>query len=296
MPMTGRFGAVGCAMVTPFAPGGELDVDAAVSLAKWLCEHGNDFLVLAGTTGESPVLSDSEKADLWRAVTSAVTVPVVAGTSTADTAHSSELTKLARQAGVSGILAVTPYYSRPSQAGIEAHLRAIGEAAGDLPVLLYDIPVRSGRKVSKDVIVKLARDGVIVGVKDATANPAGSAALVAEAPGGFELYSGNDADTLALLAVGAVGVISVESHWAGEWVSEMISAFGKGDVDRAREVNARLIPSHEFQSSEDAPNPVPAKAMLRALGQKVGRCRLPMGVEPEGLEERARRVFDQLHA
>ena len=296
MPMTGRFGAVGCAMVSPFGPGGDLDIDAAVSLAKWLTEHGNDFLVLTGTTGESPVLSDSEKTDLWRAVTSAVTVPVVAGTSTADTSHSAELTKLARQAGVAGILAVTPYYNRPSQAGIEAHVRAIADAAGDLPVLLYDIPVRTGRKASKDTILKLARDEVIVGVKDATANPAASSALVADAPGGFELYSGNDSDTLPLLAVGAVGVISVESHWAGELVTEMISAFLKGDVDHAREVNARLIPSHEFQSTEDAPNPVPAKAMLRMLGKKVGHCRLPMGVEPDGLEERARRVFDQLHA
>ncbi|HEX4865263.1 MAG TPA: 4-hydroxy-tetrahydrodipicolinate synthase [Acidimicrobiales bacterium] len=296
MPMTGRFGAVGCAMVTPFGPGGDLDIDAAVSLARWLCEHGNDFLVLSGTTGESPVLTDSEKEDLWRGVTSAVTVPVVAGTSTADTRHSVELTKLARQAGVAGILAVTPYYSRPSQAGIEAHVRAMSEAAGDLPLLLYDIPVRTGRKLSPDLIVRLARDQVIIGVKDATANPAGSAALVAEAPGGFELYSGNDGDTLALLAVGAVGAISVESHWAGELVGEMISSFGKGDVDRAREVNARLIPSHDFQSSEDAPNPVPAKAMLRVIGQKVGHCRLPMGVEAEGLEQRARQVFDQLNA
>jgi 4-hydroxy-tetrahydrodipicolinate synthase len=283
-------------MVTPFEPGGDLDVGGAVSLARWLCEHGNDFLVLAGTTGESPVLTDSEKEDLWRAVTSAVTVPVVAGTSTADTRHSVELTKLARQAGVAGILAVTPYYNRPSQAGIEAHMRAIADAAGELPVLLYDIPVRTGRKVSQELIVKLARDGVIVGVKDATANPAGSAALVAEAPGGFELYSGNDADTLALLAVGAVGVISVESHWAGELVGEMIGAFGKGDLDRAREINTRLIPSHQFQSSEDAPNPVPAKAMLRVIGQDAGHCRLPMGMEPAGLEDRARRVFDQLHA
>ena len=295
MPMIGRFGVVGCAMVTPFSPSGELDVDGAVTLAKWLCDHGNDFLVLAGTTGESPSLSDSEKDDLWRAITSALSVPVIAGTSTADTAHSVELTKMARHAGVAGILAVTPYYNRPSQAGIEAHIRAIAEAAGELPVLLYDIPVRTGRKVSQEVIVRLARDDVIAGVKDATGNPAASAALIAEAPGGFELYSGNDADTLALLALGAVGTISVESHWAGELVDEMISAFWKGDLDRAREANARLIPSHEFQSSEDAPNPVPAKAMLRALGQKVGKCRLPMGVEPEGLEERAHRVFDQLH-
>jgi 4-hydroxy-tetrahydrodipicolinate synthase len=291
----GRFGAVGCAMVTPFDAEGGLDVDGAVTLARWLTSHGNDFLVVAGTTGESPVLSDSEKADLWRAVAGAVTVPVVAGTSTADTAHSVKLTKMATDAGAAGILAVTPYYSRPSQAGIEAHVRAIAAAAGRRPVLLYDIPVRSGRKVDPSVIVRLAAEGIIAGIKDATANPAGSAALVAEAPAGFELYSGNDSDTLPLLAVGAVGTISVESHWAGDEVAELIAAFTKGDVDHARHVNARLMPSHRFQSSDEAPNPVPTKAMLRTLGLPAGECRLPLGSAPEGLEDAAREVFSHLH-
>jgi 4-hydroxy-tetrahydrodipicolinate synthase len=283
-------------MVTPFDADGRFDGDVAVTLARWLIDHGNDFLVLAGTTGESPVLSDGEKAELWRVVTEAVTVPVLAGTSTADTRHSVELTNKARACGVAGILAVTPYYNRPSQAGIEAHMRALAEAAGSLPVLLYDIPVRTGRKAATDTILKLAHDRIVIGVKDAAASPAATAALIAEAPGGFEVYSGNDGDTLALLAVGAVGTISVESHWAGEDVSAMINAFVKGDVDHAREINARLIPSHVFQSTDDAPNPLPAKAMLRALGLKVGHCRPPMGPGPEGLEERARSVFDELHA
>jgi 4-hydroxy-tetrahydrodipicolinate synthase len=138
-------------------------------------------------------------------------------------------------------------------------------------------------------------DEVIVGVKDATANPAATAALVAEAPDGFELYSGNDGDTLPLLAIGAVGTISVESHWAGETVAEMIAAYQKGDVDHAREVNGRLIGSHAFQSSDAAPNPVPAKAMMRVLGHSVGECRLPLGPAPEGLEAEARRVLEQLN-
>ena len=296
MPTIGRFGAVGCAMVTPFDEEGRLDIDAAVALARWLTAHGNDFLVLAGTTGESPVLTDDEKRDLWRAVAESVTAPIVAGTSTYDTHHSVELTKAAKQAGAAGILAVTPYYSRPPQAGLEAHFRAIYEAADGLPVMLYDIPVRSGRKVSDDVMVRLARDEIIMGVKDATANPAASAALLEEAPDGFELYSGNDGDTLPLLAIGAVGVISVESHWAGEQVAEMIAAFMKGDVDHAREVNNRLIPSHAFQSSDLTPNPIPAKAMLRTLGHAVGECRLPIGPAPEGLEDEARRVHAQLNA
>lgn len=294
MPAIGRFGAVGCAMVTPFDGEARLDVDAAVALARWLCQHGNDFLVLAGTTGESPVLTDEEKRDLWRAVSESITAPILAGTSTADTSHSVELTTMAKQAGAAGILAVTPYYSRPPQAGLEAHFRAIHEAADGLPVLLYDIPVRTGRKVAEEVILRLARDEVIVGVKDATANPAGSAALVQAAPDGFELYSGNDGDTLPLLAVGAVGAVSVESHWAGELVGEMIAAFQKGDVDHARDVNTRLGPSHRFQSSDVAPNPIPAKAMMRALGHSVGECRLPLGAAPEGLEAEARRIHEDM--
>jgi 4-hydroxy-tetrahydrodipicolinate synthase len=283
-------------MVTPFDPTGSLDIEGAVDLARWLISHGNDFLVLAGTTGESPTLSDPEKAELWRSVVRAVDCPVVAGTSTAHTAHSVELTKIARDAGVAGILAVTPYYNRPSQAGIESHIRAVADAAGDLPVLLYDIPVRTGRKVDPQVILRLAADGVICGVKDATANPSATAALISAAPPPFEVYSGNDSDTLPLLAVGAVGTISVESHWAGEVVAEMVAAFSKGDTDQARLLNARLLGSHTFQSSDDAPNPVPAKAMMRVLGLPSGQCRPPMGDAPPGLEERARTVHEELHA
>jgi 4-hydroxy-tetrahydrodipicolinate synthase len=294
MPSIGRFGAVGCAMVTPFDAEGALDIDGAVVLARWLAGHGNDFLVVCGTTGESPVLSDGEKAALWDAVVRAVTIPVVAGTSTADTAHSVELTRAAVAAGAAGILAVTPYYSRPPQTGIDAHVRAIGEAAAGLPVILYDIPVRTGRQLAPDLIVRLARDGVVAGVKDATASPAGTAALLSQTPPGFECYSGNDGDTLPLLAIGAVGTISVESHWAGEDVAEMVAAFGKGDVDHARATNVRLLPSHRFQSSDLAPNPIPAKAMLRTLGLPAGQCRWPLGPAPEGLEDAAREVFSQL--
>jgi 4-hydroxy-tetrahydrodipicolinate synthase len=282
-----RFGSVVCAMVTPFLDDGGLDLDGAVTLARWLVEHGNDALVLSGTTGESPTLADWEKVALWKSVKEAVTVPVLAGTGTADTAHSVRLTEAAVAAGVDGILAVTPYYNRPSQAGIAAHVRAMASAAGDVPVLLYDIPVRTGRRVARQTIWDLAADGSIVGVKDATGDPAGAADLVAGAPAGFELYSGNDGDTLPLLAVGAVGVISVESHWAGEMMQEMVHAFLKGDVEQARAVNARLLPSHRFQSSEEAPNPIPAKVVLSALGLPGGPCRPPMDPVPPGLDRAA---------
>jgi 4-hydroxy-tetrahydrodipicolinate synthase len=283
-------------MATPFTDEGSLDVDGAVALARWLVEHGNDGLVVAGTTGESPVLSKAELRDLWTAVAAAVTVPIVAGSGTNDTAHTIALTRMASEAGVAGILAVTPYYSRPPQSGLASHFRAVAGATS-LPVLIYDIPVRTGRKVSHDTLVGLAREVTnIVGVKDAAGDPAASARLVAEAPSGFDLYSGDDALTLPLLSVGAAGVVSVAAHWAGEQIADMIAAFFKGDVDQARRINATLLESWTFQTGERAPNPIPAKAMLRALGLPAGQCRLPLGPAPEGLEDEAREVYARLRA
>ena len=285
-----RFGAVLTAMVTPFDDDGALDLDAAASLARWLVDQGNDGLVVAGTTGEGATLTDDEKVDLWRAVREAVTVPVVAGTGTYDTRHTIHLTERAAEVGVDGALVVTPYYNRPSQAGLEAHFRAVA-AATDLPVLVYDIPVRTGRKVAHDVLVRLASEVPgVVGVKDAAVDVAATARLVAAAPG-FEVYSGNDDQTLALLAVGAVGVIGVATHWSAGHHAEMIAAFAKGDVARAREVNARLLASYAFETSDEAPNPIPTKAMLRVLGHRVGHCRPPVGPTPDGLEDRARAVL-----
>src|SRR5271165_1155576 len=181
-----RFGAVVTAMVTPFDGAGDLDVDAAVTLARWLTEHGSDGLVLAGTTGEGPVLADGERVDLWRAVAGAVTVPVLAGSGTNDTRHSIELTKLAATTGVAGVLVVTPYYNRPSQQGLYDHFTAVA-GASPLPVLLYDIPVRAGRKISTDTMLRLAHDVPnVVGVKDAAGDVVASARLAAAAPDGFQ--------------------------------------------------------------------------------------------------------------
>ena len=290
----GRFGSVATAMITPFDDNGALDLDGAVRLAKWLTDHGNDGLVVTGTTGEAPVLTDQEKVDLWRAISEAVTVPIVAGAGTYDAAHSIELAKKAKAAGAAGILAMTPYYSRPSQAGIEAHFRAIA-AATDLPMMLYDIPIRTGRKIAHDTLLRLAREvPTILAVKDAAANPGASAKLLAEAPGDFELYSGDDAMTLALLAIGACGAVGVATHWCGEQTAEMIAAFTKGDVALARTINARLTESWAFETGDDAPNPIPSKAVLRVLGLPAGQCRLPMGPAPDGLEDQARRVLRNL--
>ena len=292
--MAGRFGAVLTAMVTPFDADGALDLDAAVKLACWLEANGNDGLVVAGTTGEAPTLTNEEQLDLLAAVSEAVTIPVVGGTGSNDTHHGIEMTAKASGTGIAACLVVTPYYNRPSQAGLEAHFRAVA-AATALPVILYDIPIRTGRKVATDTLLRLARDVPnIVGVKDAAGNPAETASLIARAPGGFEVYSGDDPFTLPLLAVGAVGIIGVATHWSGVEHSEMVSAFEKGDVVAAREANARLLESFAFETSDDTPNPIPAKAMMRVIGHAVGQCRPPLGPAPAGTEERARQVLDNL--
>ena len=291
-----RFGAVVTAMVTPFHGEGALDLDGAVALARWLADHGSDGLVVAGTTGEGSTLTDDEKLDLWRAVAEAVTIPVIANAGSNDTAHSVHLTREAASCGAAGVLAVTPYYNRPSQAGIEAHFRAVA-AATDLPVMLYDIPVRSGRKISHDVVVRLALDVPnLAGVKDAAADVAATARLLAAVPDRFEVYSGNDDHTLALVALGAVGVVGVATHWCGPEMAELVAAVGKGDLVHAREINGRLLESYLFETGDAAPNPIPAKAMMRTLGLAVGECRLPMGATPDGLEDRAREVYANLHA
>ena len=287
-----RFGRVITAMVTPFDDAGHLDAQAAIELARWLAAHGSDGLVLSGSTGESSVLTDEEKADLWRAVAEAVTIPVVAGTGSNDTEHSVKMTKVAAACGVDGLLAVTPYYNRPSQAGIDAHFRAVAEAGGGLPVVLYDIPARSGRRISQATMLRLAREvPAIVGLKDAAGDPAGTAHLAAQVPAGFEIYSGDDVMTLPLLAVGAVGVISVAAHSVGPQFRAVVDAFLRGDLATAIAGNAELLDSFDFESTEDYPNPLPAKAICRALGLKVGQCRLPMGPSTPELDANAAKIL-----
>ncbi|HEY8523982.1 MAG TPA: 4-hydroxy-tetrahydrodipicolinate synthase [Acidimicrobiales bacterium] len=289
-----RFGKVVTAMVTPFRDDGALDVDGAVELARWLVDHGNDGLVLTGTTGEGPTVDDDEKVTLWRAVREAVDVPLVAGTGSYDTRHTVHLTERAAECGVDGALVVTPYYNRPSQAGLEAHFRAVA-AATDLPILIYDIPVRTGRKVATDVLIRLGNEvPTIVGVKDAAGNPGQTASVIASTPDDFAVYSGDDAQTLPLLAVGAVGVIGVATHWLGSTMAEAIAAFEKGDLRTARELNARMLPSFAFETGDACPNPGPTKAMLAELGLPGGECRPPMGPIPDAVRAEARTIAGEL--
>ncbi|MEZ5235928.1 MAG: 4-hydroxy-tetrahydrodipicolinate synthase [Acidimicrobiales bacterium] len=291
-----RFGAVLTAMVTPFDEHGAVDYDEAAALARWLVDNGNQGLVIAGTTGESPTLSHAEQGKLFEVVRQAVSVPVIAGVGSNNTAESLDLVERAVKAGVDGLLLVTPYYNRPSQAGLYRHFETVAKASS-LPVMLYDIPVRTGRKIETATLLELAHNvPTIVALKDAAGNPAETATFIAQAPADFEVYSGDDSLTLPLLAVGAVGVVGVATHWCAPDMVEMIESFTKGDVERARAVNARMIPSFDYETGLVAPNPVPTKALLRAIGRPVGECRMPMGPTPDGWEEKGRQILAELEA
>lgn len=294
--MAKHWGKVLTAMVTPFDGDGRLNLDMARTLARHLAANGSDGLVLAATTGEAPTLSDAERFDLIRAVSEAVTIPVLAGTGSNDTRHALDMTAKAEAAGAAGVFLVSPYYNRPPQAGIEAHFRALA-AATRLPVMLYDVPGRTGRRIARDVLLRLFREvDNIVAFKDATGDPAAAARLVAEAGSHFELYSGDDALTLPLLAVGAVGVVGTSTHWTGPEFAAMIAAFEQGDVRRAREINAALLPSYAYSNTDDSVYSMSVKAMLRSQGLAVGECRLPLPAAPEGVEARAAEVWGGLQA
>lgn len=288
------FGRILTALITPFGSDGSVDLDVAQQLARRLVDEGNEGLVVCGTTGESPALSDDEKLSMLSAVLEAVDVPVIAGTVGNNTAHSVELSLRAKALGVHGILSLCPYYNRPSQAGIEQHLRAIAQAV-DLPQVIYDIPVRTGRKVSSEVLLRLAHEEKnVIGLKDAAANPAETAQVIREAPADFEVYSGDDGLTLPLLSVGAVGTIGVATHWTAPDHVDMFAALESGNFEAATAINQRMLPSFAFETGDLTPNPIPSKAMMRTLGFEVGQCRLPLGDAPAGLEDEARRIYAEL--
>jgi 4-hydroxy-tetrahydrodipicolinate synthase len=289
-----HWGRVLTAMVTPFDAKGALDLDAAQRLARWLAQQGNDGLVLAATTGEASTLTDDERRNLVRAVSEAVTIPVIAGTGSNDTAHTVMLTREAKSLGAAGVIVVAPYYSRPPQAGIEAHFRAAAEAT-DLPVMLYDVPLRTGRRVARDVLLRLFRDVPnIVAFKDATGDPPAAASLVAEAGEHFDLYSGDDTYALPLAAVGSVGVVGTTTHWNAARFQQMYAALERGDLQGAMRVHSQLIDSFEFVNSESSVFSMSIKALLRELGHDVGDCRLPLPPAPPDVRDRARQVIRRL--
>jgi 4-hydroxy-tetrahydrodipicolinate synthase len=277
-----RLGTLLTAMVTPFAADGSLDTAAAGRLAKHLVDQGCDGLVVSGTTGESPTTTDDEKRELLRAVLEAVgdRARVIAGAGTYDTAHSIRLAKACAAEGAHGLLVVTPYYSRPPQSGLLAHFTAVADAT-DLPVLLYDIPARSGIPIEPATLQALASHPNIVGVKDAKADLHSGGQVMADT--GLAYYSGDDAINLPWLAMGAIGFISVISHLAASQLRELLSAFSSGDVATARKINVAVAPLSNAMSRLGGVTL--SKAGLRLQGIDVGDPRLPqVAATPEQVE------------
>lgn len=270
--VTAQLGTLLTAMVTPFKPDGSIHLDAAVQLAARLVDSGCDGLVLSGTTGESPTTSDDEKIALLRAVVGAVgdRARVIAGAGSYDTAHSVHLAKASAEAGAHGLLVVTPYYSRPPQAGLIAHFTTVADAT-DLPVVLYDIPPRSVVPISWDSLRKLAEHPNIVAVKDAKGDLPGGGQIIAET--GLAYYSGDDALNLPWLAMGAVGFISVWGHLAAGQLRDMLTAFNSGDIATARKINVNLGPLAAAQARLGGVTM--SKAGLRLQGFEAGEPRLP---------------------
>ncbi|MFG1672615.1 4-hydroxy-tetrahydrodipicolinate synthase [Micromonospora sp. NPDC049282] len=268
------FGRVITAMVTPFTPDGALDLDGAVRLARHLVdEQGNDALVLNGTTGESPTTTDAEKETLIRAVVEAVgdRARIVAGVGTNDTRHTVELAAQAEKAGAHGLLVVTPYYSKPPQAGLLHHFTTVADATG-LPVMLYDIPHRSGVAIATETLVKLAEHGRIVAVKDAKGDLTATSEVLARSDLAF--YSGEDALTLPFLSIGAVGVVGTSTHFTGVPTRRLIEAFEAGDVAGALALHRRLLPLYTgiFRTQ----GTILVKAGLAAHGLPAGPVRPPL--------------------
>ncbi len=271
---TAPFGHMLTAMVTPFTDAGGVDLDGVAALATHLVdEGGNDGLVVNGTTGESPTLRDSEKIDSLKTVLSAVgdRARVVCGAGNNDTRHTIEIAQAAQEAGAHGLLVVTPYYNKPPQAGIAAHFLAVADAV-DVPIMTYDIPGRTGVPIEADTFARIAEHPRIVANKDAKGDVAAAASVIART--GLAWYSGDDALTLPLHAVGGVGTVSVVGHVLGGRIAEMMAAHRSGDVARAARLNASMIPAYVglFRTQ----GVIMAKAALRELGLPAGPVRLPL--------------------
>jgi len=269
------FGHLITAMVTPMDRSLAVDYDRAAALAKRLIDGGSDGLVVSGTTGESPTLSDEEKIRLFRTVREAVgaRAKVIAGTGTYNTAHSIHLTREAERVGCDGVLLVNPYYNKPSQEGLYQHFKAVAEST-TLPVMLYNIQSRTSVNCEPATIARLAQIRNIVAVKEASGNLDQMSLIRKLTPPEFNLYSGDDSLTLPLLAVGGTGVVSVASHLAGREIKAMIQAFHAGDVRRAQELHLRLWPL--FKVIFITTNPTPVKAALALAGFDAGGLRLPL--------------------
>jgi len=270
-------------MITPFDDSGAVDYQATWDLARHLVSHGSDGLVVCGTTGESPTLTKEEKLGLFRTVVEAVgdRAFVIAGTGTYDTAASVEATRRAAELGCHGVMAVTPYYNKPPQEGLFRHFTAIADAS-DLPLLVYNIPGRTGRLIEVETLARLSEHDRIVATKDAVEDVEFTRRTLAEVSESFAVYSGQDSFTLPLMEIGAVGIVSVASHLVGNQIQEMATAARDKEFVAARAIHDRLMPL--FESLFVEPNPMPLKGALSEIWQPVGDPRLPLiPAQPESV-------------
>ncbi len=270
-----HFGKVSTAMITPFDKNNNIDFQKTTMLIDYLINHGSDSLVVTGTTGESPTLSNEEKIALIKHTVKEVNgrVPVIAGTGSNNTAASIKLTKQAEEAGVDAIMLVVPYYNKPSQEGLYQHFKAIIESTS-LPVMLYNIPGRSVINMSVETIVRLSQFPNVVAVKEASGNLEAMAEIISNTREDFALYSGDDGLTLPALAIGAVGVVSVASHIIGNEMQAMINSYLTGEIVAAGEQHRKLLPI--MKQLFTSPNPGPVKTALQFKGLDVGSVRLPL--------------------
>jgi 4-hydroxy-tetrahydrodipicolinate synthase len=294
-PSASPFGRALCAMITPFTASGALDLDGAQRLAHRLVAQGCDGLVLSGTTGESPTTTDAEKAALVTAVREAVgeRASIVAGVGTFDTRHTVELALAAEKAGADGLLLVSPYYSRPPQDALEAHFREVADASG-LPVMLYDIPGRTGTRIEPDTLVRLAGHPRIVAVKDCSYDFLAAQKVLART--GLAYYAGCDEHNLALYAVGGAGYVSTVANVVPSRLRAVLDAFDAGDTRAAARLQQRATPLVEAVMASGLPGTVTVKALLTGLGLPAGPVRAPL--RPAGREaaEALRAVYEELVA
>ncbi len=288
------FGRVLTAMVTPFSSDGTVNYGVAERLAVHLAENGTDTLVICGTTGESPTLSWDEEFELFRVVQKAVAgkAKVMAGTGSNSTSEAIVATQKAHALGLDGSLQVVPYYNKPPQEGLYLHFKAIADAVPDLPIMLYNVPGRTGQSLAPDTVKRLAEVSNIVAIKEASGSLDQASDIRRSTPPEFAIYSGDDSLTLPTLAIGGCGVVSVASHLTGNLLQKMIRSFETGDHQQATQIHTQLLPLCKalFLTA----NPIPVKAALRLLGWEVGGCRLPLCDVPDEVVEVLQRVMGEL--
>jgi len=287
------FGRIATAVVTPFDSRGNVDYVSAKCLVDHLADNGSDAVVVAGTTGEGVALSEEERIELftfWRE-NAPEKMKVVANTGTNVTKDSVALTKAATKAGVDGVMTVMPYYNKPNQEGQVRHFRMVANAT-DKPVLLYNVPSRTGGSMTLEAIIELSGVTNIAAIKEASGNLDFVSSIVKNSQDGFVVYSGDDSLTLPILSVGGVGVVSVASHIVGSQLAEMVKAFVSGDVSRAREIHLKLLGVYKALFSTT--NPIPVKTALSLMGLISEQFRLPMTKADEGVKQKLITVMNEL--